>query len=104
MSKFGDLKSRSIEELESISEQIREKILETVSRNGGHLSSTLGATDIIVAMHRVLIQRLTHLYFDVSHKLYAHKLLMDRIGDSFWITPLGEGLGGNFGGILPSPG
>ncbi|NPA61812.1 MAG: 1-deoxy-D-xylulose-5-phosphate synthase [Epsilonproteobacteria bacterium] len=82
MSKFGDLKSRSIEELESISEQIREKILETVSRNGGHLSSTLGATDIIVAMHRVFDPEVDPFIFDVSHQAYAHKLLTDR-WDSF---------------------
>jgi 1-deoxy-D-xylulose-5-phosphate synthase len=82
LSKFGDLKSRSIEELESISEQIREKILETVSRNGGHLSSTLGATDIIVAMHRVFDPEVDPFIFDVSHQAYAHKLLTDR-WDSF---------------------
>jgi len=78
LSKFRDLKSRSIEELESISEQIREKILETVSRNGGHLSSTLGATDIIVAMHRVFDPEVDPFIFDVSHQAYAHKLLTDR--------------------------
>ena len=78
MSRFGDLKSKSIKELECIAKQIREKILETVSRNGGHLSSTLGATDIIVAMHRVFDPKSDPFIFDVSHQAYAHKLLTDR--------------------------
>ena len=78
MSKFGDLKEKSIEELESIAEQVRQKILETVSKNGGHLSSTLGATDIIVAMHAVFDSEKNPFIFDVSHQAYAHKLVTDR--------------------------
>ena len=78
MSKFGDLKEKSIEELESIAEQVRQKILDTVSKNGGHLSSTLGATDIIVAMHSVFDAEKNPFIFDVSHQSYAHKLVTDR--------------------------
>ena len=78
MSKFGDLKEKSIKELEDIAEQVREKILETVSKNGGHLSSTLGATDIIVAMHAVFDATENPFIFDVSHQAYAHKLVTDR--------------------------
>jgi 1-deoxy-D-xylulose-5-phosphate synthase len=78
LSKFGDLKSKNIEELESIAEQIRERILTVVSKNGGHLSSTLGATDIIVAMHAVFDAEKNPFIFDVSHQSYAHKLLTDR--------------------------
>ena len=78
MNKFGDLKTKSIEELEAIAEQVRQKILETVSKNGGHLSSTLGATDIIVAMHAVFDAKKNPFIFDVSHQSYAHKLVTDR--------------------------
>ncbi len=78
MSKFGDLKEKSIEELESIAEQVRQKILDTVSKTGGHLSSTLGATDIIVAMHSVFDAEKNPFIFDVSHQAYAHKLVTDR--------------------------
>ncbi|MEA3418680.1 MAG: 1-deoxy-D-xylulose-5-phosphate synthase [Campylobacterota bacterium] len=73
-----DIKQYSIEELEALSQQIREKILETVSKNGGHLSSTLGATDLIVAMHYVFDVEKDPFIFDVSHQAYAHKLLTDR--------------------------
>ncbi len=82
MSKFGDLKTKSIEELETIAKEVREKILATVSKNGGHLSSTLGSTDIIVAMHAVFDAKVNPFIFDVSHQAYAHKLLTNR-WDSF---------------------
>ena len=78
MNKFGDLKEKSIEELESIAQEVRDKILATVSKNGGHLSSTLGATDIIVAMHAVFDATKNPFIFDVSHQSYAHKLVTDR--------------------------
>ena len=77
-----DIKNYTIEELEAVAEQIRSRILATVSRNGGHLSSTLGATDLIVAMHKVFDVAKDPFIFDVSHQAYAHKLLTDR-WDSF---------------------
>ncbi|MEO1937443.1 MAG: 1-deoxy-D-xylulose-5-phosphate synthase N-terminal domain-containing protein, partial [Sulfurimonas sp.] len=48
-----DVKNMSISELEALCADIRERILSVVSKNGGHLSSTLGATELIVAMHKV---------------------------------------------------
>jgi 1-deoxy-D-xylulose-5-phosphate synthase len=73
-----NIKAQSIEGLEALAEEIREKILQTVSRNGGHLSSTMGATDLIIAMHRVFDVTRDPFIFDVSHQAYAHKLLTDR--------------------------
>lgn len=73
-----DLKSKSIEELETTSKEIRERILKVVSQNGGHLSSTLGAVELIVAMHYVFDIESDPFIFDVSHQAYAHKLLTDR--------------------------
>lgn len=78
MNKFGDLTTKSIEELEAIADKVRQRILEVVSKNGGHLSSTLGATDIIVAMHAVFDSKKNPFIFDVSHQSYAHKLVTDR--------------------------
>jgi len=76
------LKEKSIEELNTLCEDIRKKILYTVSKNGGHLSSTLGAVELIVAMHSVFDSKKDPFIFDVSHQAYAHKLLTDR-WDSF---------------------
>ncbi len=73
-----DINAYSIEELNTLAEDIRQKILDTVSKNGGHLSSTMGATDLIVAMHKVFDVEKDPFIFDVSHQAYAHKLLTDR--------------------------
>lgn len=67
-----------LDELKELCQDIREKILEVVSKNGGHLSSSLGATEIIVAMHEVFDSSKDPFIFDVSHQSYAHKLLTDR--------------------------
>ncbi len=73
-----NIKSKSINELETLCGEIREEILRVVSKNGGHLSSTLGATELIVAMHCVFDSKKDPFIFDVSHQSYAHKLLTDR--------------------------
>ncbi|MEF3192443.1 MAG: 1-deoxy-D-xylulose-5-phosphate synthase [Campylobacterales bacterium] len=73
-----NLNGKSIAELEEIAAAIRQKILQTVSRNGGHLSSSLGAVDLIVAMHTVFDVTRDPFIYDVSHQAYAHKLLTDR--------------------------
>jgi 1-deoxy-D-xylulose-5-phosphate synthase len=73
-----DIKNKTIEELQDVCSDIREEILRVVSKNGGHLSSTLGATELIVAMHKVFDSKKDPFIFDVSHQSYAHKLLTDR--------------------------
>lgn len=73
-----DIKNFTLPQLEELSQKIRDRILEVVSTNGGHLSSTLGATEIIVAMHKVFDSTKDPFIFDVSHQSYAHKLLTDR--------------------------
>ncbi len=72
------LKNKSINELKNICEDIRKQILEVVSKNGGHLSSPLGAIELIVAMHYVFDVENDPFIFDVSHQSYAHKILTDR--------------------------
>ena len=73
-----NIKQKNIKELETLCQDIREEILRVVSKNGGHLSSTLGATELIVAMHKVFDSKKDPFIFDVSHQSYAHKLLTDR--------------------------
>ena len=75
---MNNIKSKSIDELEIVCKDIRNEILRVVSKNGGHLSSTLGATELIVAMHKVFDSKKDPFIFDVSHQSYAHKLLTDR--------------------------
>lgn len=73
-----NIKEYSIDELNTLCSEIREKILETVSQNGGHLSSTLGVVELIVAMHYVFDVEKDPFIYDVSHQAYAHKLLTGR--------------------------
>jgi len=73
-----NIKEKNIQELELVCADIREEILRVVSKNGGHLSSTLGATELIVAMHKVFDSKVDPFIFDVSHQSYAHKLLTGR--------------------------
>lgn len=75
---FGSLKGKSIEELQSIANTIRSRIIEVLSQNGGHLSSNLGAVEITIAMHFVFDCLKDPFIFDVSHQIYAHKLLTGR--------------------------
>lgn len=57
---------------------LRARILDVVSRTGGHLASSLGAVELIVAIHRVFDTGLDRLVFDVGHQCYAHKILTGR--------------------------
>ena len=83
----------NIDELKTVASDIRQKILDTVSKNGGHLSSTMGATDLIVAMHKVFDVEKDPFIFDVSHQAYAHKLLTGR-WDAFETLRQFKGLSG----------
>jgi len=76
-----DIKRYSLEELENLCGEIRAQIIEVVSRNGGHLSSNMGAVELIVAMHYVFDVSKDPFIFDVSHQSYTHKLLTERWGD-----------------------
>ena len=74
----ADLKSFSIDKLEKLCEEIRCEILRVVNVNGGHLSSNLGAVELIVGIHYVYDLPCDRLLFDVGHQCYAHKLLTGR--------------------------
>ncbi len=73
-----DIKSKSKEELEQLAQDIRDRIIEVVSKNGGHFSSTLGAVELTIGMHKVFDINYDPFIFDVSHQSYPHKLLTGR--------------------------
>lgn len=73
-----DLKRLQEDELPALCEEIREKLIDTVSRTGGHLASNLGAVELSVAIHRVYDTGRDRLVFDVGHQCYTHKLLTGR--------------------------
>ena len=77
-----DIKALSIEELASLAGEIREKIIDTVSQNGGHLASNLGIVEVTLALHKVFSAPTDQFVFDVGHQSYTHKLITGR-ADSF---------------------
>ena len=73
-----DLKSMTYGELNELSAEIRDRILTSVSENGGHLASNLGVVELTVAIHRVFSLPHDKLIFDVGHQSYVHKMLSGR--------------------------
>lgn len=73
-----ELQSYTNAQLEELATNLREKIIEVVSKNGGHLSSNLGVVELTVAMHTVFDYQKEPFIFDVSHQSYTHKLLTGR--------------------------
>ena len=74
-----DVKEIPKEKLDAFTKEIREKLLEVVSQNGGHLASNLGAVELTVALHRVFDCPADSIIFDVGHQAYVHKLLTGRL-------------------------
>ena len=77
----AQLKNMTLKELLALSEEAREKIIQTVITNGGHLSSNLGMVELTVALHYVFDFPKDKLIFDVGHQCYTHKLLSGRYKD-----------------------
>ena len=76
-----DLKKLNINELETLATEIRNKMIETVSKNGGHLSSNLGVVELSIAMHKIFNSPNDKFVWDVGHQIYAHKLLTGRVNE-----------------------
>ena len=73
-----DVKSLSIPQLEQLAAEIRDFMIVTLSRTGGHLGPNLGVVELTLAMHYVFDTPRDHFLFDVSHQAYVHKLLTGR--------------------------
>lgn len=74
----SDIKKLTIPELTSLSEEIRERLILTLSKTGGHLGPNLGVVELTLAMHYVFDTPMDKFVFDVSHQAYIHKLLTGR--------------------------
>ena len=73
-----DLRNIEINDLEKLSEEIREVLLQKLSKNGGHFGPNFGMVEAIIAMHYVFESPKDKLVFDVSHQSYPHKILTGR--------------------------
>ena len=73
-----DIKKLNSDEISLLCDELRNEIIDVVSKNGGHLASSLGAVELTVALHRVFSSPKDAIIFDVGHQSYAHKLLTGR--------------------------
>lgn len=73
-----DLKNLPLEQLPQLAGEVRERIIEVVSQTGGHLASSLGAVELIIALHYCFDTERDKIIFDVGHQSYAHKILTGR--------------------------
>ncbi len=74
------LKQCTPQEVQELIPLLREQIIDSVSRTGGHLASNLGVVELTVALHRVFSSPGDKIIFDVGHQCYAHKILTGRAG------------------------
>ena len=74
----NDVKKLNLQEKQQLAEEIREKIIHTVSKTGGHLASNLGVTELTIALHSVFSMPEDKIIWDVGHQTYVHKLLTGR--------------------------
>ena len=93
LEKPSDIKVLKLNELKSLSSELRQEIIKTVNSNGGHLSSNLGVVDLTIALQKQFDFSKDKLIFDVGHQCYAHKILSDR-KDKFSSLRQDDGISG----------
>ena len=73
-----DLRALSVETLPMVADEIRRFMIESVSKTGGHLASSLGAVELALALHYVFNTPEDPIVWDVGHQAYAHKIITGR--------------------------
>ncbi len=89
----ADVKSLNMDELKELCEEIRQYMIECCSVNPGHLGPSLGAVELVVALHYVYDAPQDKLVFDVGHQAYAHKIITGR-RDAFLKNRMKDGISG----------
>ena len=89
----ADLKRLGFDELNQLAAEIRKLIIETVSKNGGHLAPSLGVVELTIALHYVFDAPEDKIIWDVGHQSYAHKIITGR-RNQFHTLRMHEGISG----------
>ena len=84
-----DLHRLSLRELQELAGQIRELLINTVSRTGGHLAPNLGVVEMTLALHAVFKSPRDKIIWDVGHQAYVHKILTGRLKNFSTLRQLG---------------
>jgi len=74
----ADVKMLTMEQLQALAQEIRDELINVLSKNGGHLAPNLGVVEMTIALHRVFDCPKDRFVWDVSHQVYVHKLLTGR--------------------------
>ena len=88
-----DLRDLKKKDLKQVSKELREKLIDAVSKTGGHLGAGLGVVELTVALHYVFDTPRDKLVWDVGHQAYPHKILTGR-KDKIYTLRQGNGLSG----------
>ena len=89
----ADVRKLSVEQLKALAEEIRQFILASVSKTGGHLASNLGVVELTLALHKAFDFKKDKLLWDVGHQCYTHKIITGR-KDKFEFLRQVEGISG----------
>ncbi|HEY4194767.1 MAG TPA: 1-deoxy-D-xylulose-5-phosphate synthase N-terminal domain-containing protein, partial [Mucilaginibacter sp.] len=89
----SDLKKLTEDQLEQVSQELRQYIIDMVSVNGGHFAASLGVVELTVALHYILNTPYDQLVWDVGHQAYGHKILTGR-RDTFHTNRIHNGISG----------
>src|SRR5450631_1135001 len=89
----ADLKRLPASRLPAVAAELRQLIIETCAKNGGHLAPSLGVVELTIALHRVFSTPTDKIIWDVGHQAYAHKILTGR-RDRFGTLRTLDGLSG----------
>lgn len=74
-----DLRALDLTELKNLAQEIRQEMIDVVSKNGGHLAPNLGVVELTIALHRIFDSPQDKIVWDVGHQTYVHKLLTGRL-------------------------
>ena len=85
----SSLKKLSFAELEILSQEIRDYLIQSIAQTGGHLASNLGVVELTIAYHKVFSSPRDKVVWDVGHQSYVHKLLTGRYGGFFSLRQFG---------------
>lgn len=94
ITKPADLKNLDDSQIETLCQEIRTRIIDATSQNGGHVGPNLGVVELTVALHLAFDTPKDSFFWDVSHQGYVHKLLTGRNDEKFDKIRQAEGLSG----------
>ena len=89
INKENDIKNIPMSELDDLAQEIRDFLIESISKTGGHVASNLGAVELTMALHLCMNLPKDKIVFDVGHQSYTHKILTGRKNEFYKLRQYG---------------